>query len=105
MTNETKIKIFNSEKEAEGLEGTIIESVKIRDGNDPLEKIFYAFQGKFTAMQRLKDVAKDEAKELKADYGIITDKYETCGNFSGQLQNMEDCNVFQNIKVHFYKIN
>src|SRR3989344_851231 len=103
MTNQ--IKIFNSEKEAKGLEGTLIDSVNIRDGNDPFENISYAFQGKFTAMQRLKQVAKDEAKELKADYGIIADKYETCGNLSGHLQNMEDCDVFQNIKVNFYKIN
>ena len=101
MTN--NLKIFNSEKEANGLEGTLIESLKIRDGNDPLENLFYVFLVRFTPIQRLKAVAKSEAVELNADYGVITDKFKTCGNTSGYLQNMEDCDEFLTIKVNFYK--
>ncbi len=101
MTN--KMKIFNSEKEAKGLEGTLVESLKIRDGNDPLEIFFNYFLGNFTPMQRLKSVINEKNRELKTNYAIITDKYETIGNTSGHLQNIEDCDKFLTIKVDFYK--
>ena len=97
------IKIFDSEKEAKNLEGTLIESIKIRDGNDPFEKLFYVFLGNFTSLQRLKYLAKSEAVKLNADYGVITDKFDTSVNLSGHLQNIEDCDSFLNIKVNFYK--
>lgn len=98
-----KIKIFNSKDEASDLEGTLVESINIRDGNDFLENLFYVFSGKFTPMQRLKSIAKSEAKELNADYAVIADKYETIANLSGHLQNIEDCDKFLTIKVNFYK--
>lgn len=102
MTN--KIKIFNSDKEARGLEGALVDSFMIRDGNDPIENIFHYFSGNFTPIQRLKGAIQNQAKELDADYGIITEKYETIGNTSGHLQNIEDCDKFLTIKVNFYKL-
>ena len=101
MMNE--IKIFNSKEKAKDLEGTLIESIKIRDGNDPIEKLFYIFRGKFTSLQRLTDVAKSKIQELKADYAVITDKYETYFNSSNHLQNKEDCDKLLTIEVNFYK--
>ena len=97
------IKIFDSEKEAKCLGGTLIDSVNIVDGNDSIEKIFYALQGKFTSIQRLKEVAKDEAKSLNADYMVIAEKYKTSRNLCRSLQNLEDSDKFQVIKVNFYK--
>ena len=102
MANE--IKIFDSEKEVKSLKGTLIDSVNIVDGNDPFEKVFYGLQGKFTPMQRLKEVAKDEAKILNADYMIIAEKYKTPRNLS-YFQNPESCDKFQAIRVNFYKTN
>ena len=101
MTN--KIKIFNSETEAKGLEGTLVEILKIKDGNDPLENFLEVFSGNFTSLQRLKSVAKSEAVNLNADYGVITKKYETIINTLGNLQNFEDGDKFLTIEVNFYK--
>ncbi|MEK6823929.1 MAG: hypothetical protein AABY06_02735 [Nanoarchaeota archaeon] len=99
-----KIQIFNSKDEAKGLEGTLIQGgIKIIDGNDPLEKLFYYFLGKFTPIQRLEYEAKTEAKKLNADYGIITDKYLTYVNSSAYVQTMNECDKLLTIKVNFYK--
>ena len=98
-----KIKIFNSEKEAKGLEGSLVESLKIIDGNDPLENFFEVFSGNFTPLQRLKSEAKSEAVSLNADYGVIINKYETMRNNSGHLQNLENCDNLLTIEVNFYK--
>ena len=98
-----KIKIFNSNEEAKSLEGTLIENVKIRDGNDPIENILLYLKGKFTPMQRLKNVIKNKAKEMEADYAMITNKYETFINRSGCIQNIEDCDKLLSVEVSFYK--
>ena len=103
MINKNQIKIFNSEKEAGNLEGTLIEATILIDEKDILENIFYALQGKFTPMQRLESTARNEAEKLKADYGIIVDKYKIYENFSWHLQKIKTCDELQTIKVNFYK--
>jgi len=90
MTNE--IKIFNSEKEAKGLEGTLIDEIIVFDGNDIADCFFYFLNGKFTAMQRVKDLAKRRIKGL-GDYGVIVDKFENYINHSKSFA----------IKVNYYK--
>src|SRR3989344_6969166 len=93
MTNQ--IKIFNSEKEAKGLEGTFIDNTTIFDGNDILDCFFYLFNGKLTAMHRLKSVAKERAGLCEADYGIIAKTYNVSPNSQRLLA----------IDVNFYKNN
>lgn len=98
-----KIKILNSETEARGLVGKLVANAKVRDGNDPIENLYNYFLGNFTPIQRLNSVIKEIAKKEKADYAVITDRYETIMNNSGYMQNIEDCNKFLTVKVNFYQ--
>ena len=99
-----QIKIFDSEKEVKGLEGTFIKHKLINtELNNPMLWLFHSIAGEFTPMQRLKSRTRWEAKLLRADYATITNTYETYGNLSGHLQNIEDCHELQTIEVNFYK--
>ena len=90
-----QIKIFNSEKEAGNLEGTCVSTEIIKTRLDSFSNwLFHACRGKFTPTQRLKYETKNNAKELNADYAVITDEYFALSNMS----NDKLC-----IKVNFYK--
>ncbi len=98
-----KIKIFKSAEEAKNLDADLVGSLRIQDGNDPLERILYMFMGKFTPTQRLNKVIKNEGEIIGADYAVVIDKYNTIFNNSGYLQNMEDCDQLLSLNVKFYK--
>ena len=103
MINKNQIKIFNSEKEAGNLEGTLIKAVRINAGNDTMKNLFYFFKGKSITIQKLKNLAKAEAKNLNANYGVISGEYKSYKNLAEYFEDVPNRDEFQSIKVNFYK--